>query len=224
MVMHMEMENQTKYPDEIIDCLIDEKVFLLAVEQTITLADQLNCDDSDRAMAVLAHLAMLCYIQGMCKTVDELTSTGKLKDASITPSERELMVVRNGQSRWEFAKLYCKDTLNVDLHPLGMLVVLKRLAIDDESGSKNEALSDAVDTVAAELESIAKKELEEVQARTSETLQAVHVKNPSLIPEFFRSLEDIGTFNFDRSKYDNDSDRAKHDRIMELYNGIVSSE
>lgn len=218
-------DQSTRYPDDTVECLLSPDMFLLAVERVISIATKENQDDTDRATAILFHLGLLCYIQGMHQTAEDLVKENKLHDKSITAFDREVLAVKNGQRRWELAETYCKDALEIDLSPIGMLVVLKRMAIDDGSGNTNEPLAKAVDHVATELENCAKNEADKLHKNkdTSEYPE-ITIKEPDLIPEFFSMLEDIGTLHFDRDKYKNPSDLEKHDHIMALYKRIIGSD
>lgn len=213
--------NRTLYPDEVESKLMDEHEFLLAVEATVSIATAENPGQSERDLAIIFHLGVLCYIQGVQLAVENLKRYGKLNDQSISHVERQVMSILCAQTRWEFAETYCKTMLNVQISPIGLLIVLKHIANDNTSES-DAALAEAVEQASHILEEKAKGELASVKrARFIGTDHPLIKADAGLVREFFTLLEEIGTFYMDRDKYETDEQKELHDRIVAVYQKIT---
>lgn len=209
-----------RYPDELSDALLNEHEFLVAVEQTVSIAKEATTNEEECNLAIMFHLGVLCYIQGIQLAVENLKREGKLNDASVSSVDRQVMAILCGQTRWEFAEAYCKNLLGVQINPIGLLVVLKRISSDD-SGENDKVLSEAVDEAARIIESQAKGDLASI-GKPPETIPAdigINLES-ELIPTFFSLLEEIGTFYIDRDKYETDEQRELHDKIISIYQKI----
>lgn len=209
-----------RYPDELSDALLNEHEFLVAVEKTVSIAKETTSSDDERDVAIMFHLGVLCYIQGVQLAVENLKREGRLNDETVSHVDRQVMAILCGQTRWEFAEAYCKNLLNVQINPIGLLVVLKHIA-GENSGDGDKVLSAAVDEAAKIIESQAKGDLASIGKPQDVAPVNVGVNLESeLIPTFFSLLEQIGTFYIDRDKYETDEQRKLHDEIISIYQKI----
>lgn len=209
------------YPDDRISTLLTEHEFLLAVEETASLAAANNSSANDRDTAIMFHLGVLCYIQGMILAVENFKREGRLNDPTLSKEERCLTAILCAQTRWEFAEVYCKNMLNLQINPIGLLIVLKRIAMDG-SGEDDAAMSSAVDKASHILEQKAKGDLACISAQKDGVDQELEINaEPNDISEFFALLEKIGTFYMDRTKYETDEQRELHDQIISIYRKIT---
>lgn len=49
-----------RYPDELSDALLNEHEFLVAVEQTVSIAKETTTNEEDCNLAIMFHLGVLC--------------------------------------------------------------------------------------------------------------------------------------------------------------------
>lgn len=210
------------YPDEFSGSLKEQEI-LFAAERTIEIAHQeAEGNDEKACQLIIAHLSTLCYNQGVERFI--ATITGQ-KLPSIDSDECMYGAVMESQKLWEWVADYCRDTKDIHLHPLGMLMFLRYTSSPEDPNDDDMALVKAIDRYAAELE----KKLKEESRLTDDTPVAVpDIENFSgddtvLMVEFFKLMEEIGTFYHDRSRYDSDEKRALHDRIVAIHNRITNS-
>jgi len=216
--MEQPAKSNKPYPDEVNNNLLNESEFLLAVEEIVSIAVSENAEESDQGIAIMFHLGVLCYIQGVQLAVENLKRDGKINDANISRVQRQLLAVLCAQTRWEFAETYCKNMLKLELNPLGLLVVLKHIS-SENTGDTDAELAEAVDQAATIIEDKAKGELASVSTPPQVPDIGINL-NSDLIPEFFKLLEKIGTFYMDRDKYETDEQKELHDRIVAIYQKI----
>lgn len=211
------------YPDEFSGSLNEQEV-LFAAERTIEIARQeAEGNDEKACQLIIAHLATLCYNQG----VERFVAGVKNKTVQVTDvSDCMFGAVIESQKLWEWVADYCRDTKDIHLHPMGMLIFLRYTSSTEDPTDDDAALVAAIDRYTTGLE----LKLKEENKLTDEPPVSVpDIENFSgddtvLIVEFFRLMEKIGTFYHDRSKYDSDEKRELHDRIVAIHHRIVKSQ
>lgn len=213
-------EHRVLYPDEKDDSLLNEREFLTAVESTISIAKAEIADGEARDLAILFHLGVLCYIQGVQLAVENLKRDGKLNDPSVSRIDRQVLSILCAQTRWEFADTYCRTMLEMTINPVGLLIVLKHIADEQEDDSDGE-LAQAVDVAAHIIEEKAQGELASVESRSMPENITTITADETLVKEFFDLLEEIGTFYADRDKYETEEQKELHDRVVAAYQQIA---
>lgn len=210
------------YPDEFSGSLNEQEI-LFAAERTIEIAHQeAEGNDEKACQLIIAHLSTLCYNQGVERFISKIK---KEKVPTVDSDECMLGAVMESQKLWEWVADYCRDTKDIHLHPLGMLIFLRYSSTPEEPSDDDTALVTAIDRYAEELE----HKLQEENKLIDDAPVAVpDIENFSgddtvLMMEFFKLMEEIGTFYHDRSRYDSDEKRELHDRIVAIHNRIMNS-
>ena len=110
---------------------------------------------------------------------------------------------------------------NIELHPAMVVVVLTSYV---NSAEANDEQASVVRLGIERYVNLNLEELGDILAR-DDPAPAVPEDLPEdsddLIVEYFRCLEELGTFRRDRSAYENDDQRLLHDRIVALYHRIA---
>lgn len=210
------------YPDEYSGSLNEQEI-LFAAERTIEIAHQeAEGNDEKACQLIIAHLSTLCYNQG----VERFIATVKAQKLPFIDSDGCMYgAVMESQKLWEWVSDYCRDTKDIHLHPLGMLMFLRYTSTPEDPSDDDVALVKAIDRYATELE----EKLKEESKLAGEAPVAVpDIENFSgddtvLMVEFFKLMGEIGTFYHDRSRYGSDEKRALHDRIVAIHNRITNS-
>lgn len=218
--MGVPTNDEKTYPDSVVNSLLNEDEFLAAVEATVSLASSENPTIETRDIAIMFHLGVLCYIQGVQLAVNRYTKDGLINSKSVSPIQRQITAILYAQTRWEFAETYCRTMLNIDINPIGLLVVLKRIA---EDGPNDDILDKAVDAAARIIEERAENEVAEIgKIETPEiTIDTEH--ESGFVPELFKLLDKLGTFHVDRRKYETHEQQKLHDKILEIYRRMTKT-
>jgi len=208
------------YPDALGGTLTEQEI-LFAAERTIELARQeAEGNDEKACQLIIAHLSMLCYDQG----VDTFVTQAKKKNTShIDPVDCMYGALLESQKKWEWVTDYCRDTLSIHLHPMGMLVFLRFSSNTENPSDDDVSLMKAIDRYAKELELKAQDELKEAPPVSVPDIDNFTGDETTLIIEFFKLMDQIGTFYHDRNRYASEEKKQLHDRIVAIHNRIVKS-
>lgn len=217
------MNDANRYPDEaIMFSPLEQPALLVAAEYIVKLATDETPDQDQRAAIILAHAAQLCYNQGVATVIDRHTKAGD----SISDMESDIYdALHAGQCAWEMVSKYYKDMLSIELHPLGMMTVLL-VSINNSAGDESEEFRLLSRVIKQYLEDVEKKEKEELKNVDVKPVPEVENSDKSdseLMIEYFKLMEEIGTFYHDRDRYDTEEKRELHDRIVAIFNKIRGS-
>lgn len=174
-------------------------------------------NDEAQASAILANLSILCYSQGMNYVVLNM-------NIKKYPNRDDIFadVIKEAQKRWEWIIAYCKDTLNIELHPLGMLFVLRFVTSGEHDLYAPHVLA-GIERVSRELDKKIAEDVKVAEAKPVPEIDEFDGDIPTLIMEYFKLLEEIGTFYRDRDKYETEEQKLLHDRIVAIYRKIGKS-
>jgi len=226
----MDDEN-IKFPSD-TDRLLNEAEFLLGVETDVEhfgrRAEEIG--EEEASAWLLGELSIFCYLQG-------LMAARAYHDAEANkpnPTEEEMSAVvgdalREAQLRWVTAIDHCRQTHEIEFHITGMLIFLGTvyLKFADPDMPLTLVTSRLCTERLAELQENLEKEMVRETAEP-EVIPVPDVDNydgpiEDLVGEYFRLMEELGTYHRNRSEYATDEQRAKHDRLVAIYHRIITN-
>jgi len=190
------------------------KAEILAVAETlIQQAQKEHTNEEAQASAILANLAVLCYSQGMNATCNKGVKAFASTDDIFAD------VIAEAQIRWEWIITYCHDVLNIDLHPLAMLFVLRFITSSENDVYAPHVLA-GIERVSKQLDEKIAEDVQAADAEIDPEIESFDGSMATLVVEYFKLLEEIGTFHRDRDKYETEEQKKLHDRIVTIYRKI----
>ena len=193
--------------------LTDEEL-LFAVEELFDRAKKEFSNEQQREVAFVAKCSELVFIMGMYMASDEFKKNG----IKPTQDEAKRKAVECAQSRWETICIYMKDTHNYKLNPMGLLLMLN-LFLDPDDQIIQDTIVDIVSNkINDELKSISVREV--VPVPEIENFQG---DPKELVRAYFTIFSELGTFYGDRSVYETDDQKHKHDQLVAIFNKLKSS-
>lgn len=199
-----------------------------AIESCILALDQKLVAKKDSTPSQEAEFDALLSMWLLQHAFSQLNTTGPIdinSDEAVNFIADAIIIAHDG---WLYAvsfiqEHYDQNHYNVELDRFGLLIQLSCYA-DSKSDPKlnavyRKALDKAIVVIGDKLTSDIQLAHEEATKELEDILDAA---DESLLQEFFKTFQEIGTFYRDPSRYDNDEDRKRHQKMMEIYNRIMN--
>lgn len=142
-------------------------------------------------------------------------------DAAICFISDAIITAHNG---WLHAVSFVHDQYDIELDRFGFLVQMSYYADGNGDPKLNAVYRKALDKAVVIIGDKITNEIQLAQEEATKELKDIlDAADETLLQEFFTTFQEIGTFYRDPSRYDNDEDRKRHHKMVEIYNQIMTT-